>query len=332
MEHKAIIDKIKKGEFENTYLLHGEEPYYIDLICDAIVENALREEEKDFNQSIIYGRDADPGNLIAELKAYPMMAERRLVVLKEAQDMKGIEDLEPYFENVTPTTVFVICHKYKNVDSRKNVFKKAAKSGVTYKSAKIPDYKLADWIITQVRASGYGITEKAAVLLTEFLGNDLARITNELDKLYLLVEKGTTINDIHIEENIGISKDYNFFELSNAVGSRNVLKAFTIVDYFVHNPKAGPLVPVVSNLYRLFKNLMLIHFLENKSKESVASALKVHPFVATQLMGAAKIYPPKKVAANIHLLHEYDLKSKGIGNSGFEDGELMKELVYQLMH
>lgn len=332
MEYKAIIDKAKKGDFDNVYLLHGEEPYYIDLICDAIVANALREEERDFNQSILYGRDIDAGSLIAELKAYPMMAERRLVVLREAQDMKGIEDLEPYFDNVTSSTVFVICHKYKNVDSRKNVFKKAAKAGTTYKSVKIPDYKLADWIIMQVRASGYGITEKAAVLLTEFLGNDLARITNELDKLYLLVEKGTTINDVHIEENIGISKDYNFFELSNAVGSRNVLKAFTIVDYFVHNPKAGPLVPVVSNLYRLFKNLMIIHFLENKSKESVASALKVHPFVATQLMGAAKIYPPKKVASNIHLLHEYDLKSKGIGNSGFEDGELMKELVYQLMH
>ncbi len=332
MEHKAIIDRVVKGEFEQVYLLHGEEPYYIDLICDAIVENALREEERDFNQSILYGRDVDAGTLIAELKAYPMMAERRLVVLKEAQDMKGIEDLEVYFEQPTSSTVFVICHKYKNVDSRKTVFKKAAKVGVVFKSQKIQDYKLGDWIMTNVRASGYGITEKAAMLLTEFLGNDLAKITNELDKLYLLVEKGTTINDVHIEENIGISKDYNFFELSNAIGSRNVHKAFTIVDYFVHNPKAGPLVPVISNLYKLFKNLMIIHFLENKSKESVVAALRVHPFVAAQLMGAAKIYPPKKVAANVHLLHEYDLKSKGIGNSGFEDGELMKELVYRLMN
>ncbi|TNE98817.1 MAG: DNA polymerase III subunit delta, partial [Bacteroidetes bacterium] len=179
MEHKAIIDRVVKGEFEQVYLLHGEEPYYIDLICDAIVENALREEERDFNQSILYGRDVDAGTLIAELKAYPMMAERRLVVLKEAQDMKGIEDLEVYFEQPTSSTVFVICHKYKNVDSRKTVFKKAAQVGVVFKSQKIQDYKLGDWIMTNVRASGYGITEKAAMLLTEFLGNDLAKITNE---------------------------------------------------------------------------------------------------------------------------------------------------------
>ena len=186
---------------------------YDDLICDAIIENALRKEERDFNQTIVYGKDTEVGSLLAELKAYPLMAERRLVVLKEAQDLKQVDELENYFEQVNPTTVFVFCHKYKNVDSRKSVFKKAAKAGLIFKSEKVKDYNLNFWIQTQVKASGYGITEKASALLCEFLGTDLQKIMNELEKLYLLVEKGTTINDIHIEENIGISKDYNFFEL-----------------------------------------------------------------------------------------------------------------------
>lgn len=332
MEHKVIIDAAKSGKFQPVYILHGEEPYYIDLICDAIIENALREEERDFNQSIVYGRDTDVSVLLSELKAYPLMAEHRLVVLKEAQDLKQVEELESYFEQVNPTTVFVLCHKYKNVDSRKAVFKKAAKAGIIFKSEKVKDYNLNSWIQAQVKSSGYGITEKASALLCEFLGTDLQKIMNELDKLYLLVEKGTTINDIHIEENIGISKDYNFFELSNAVMNRDILKAFTIVDYFNHNPKAGPLTVVIGNLYKTFKNLLMIHFLENKSRESVAQALRVHPFVAGNYLQAAKLYPPKKLASNIHVLHDYDLKSKGLGNSSASDGSLMKELVYQIMN
>jgi DNA polymerase-3 subunit delta len=332
MDHSIVLNKIAQGNFEKVYLLQGEEALYIDLICDAIIEAALQEHERDFNQTIVYGRDADPGSLMAELRSYPLMAERRLVVLKEAQDMKSIVDLEPYFDNPTDTTIFVICHKYGTVDSRKTVFKKVAKVALVFKSEKVQEYKLADWIMRQVKADGYGITEKAGILLADSLGNDLSRIVNELRKLYILVEKGTTLNDIHIEENIGISKDYNFFELSNAIASRNVVKAFEIVDYFVHNPKAGPLIPIITNLFSLHKKVMMIHFLENKSRESVVSALKVAPFVANQYIQASRIYSPKKLAANIHLLHEYDLRSKGVNNSSFEDGELMKELVYQLMH
>ena len=332
MDFKQIIAKIESKDFEKIYFLHGEEGFYIDKITDAIIENALEDHERDFNQSIVYGKDSDVRNIISDAKGFPMMAERRLVIVKEAQDLKQIEELTTYFENPSDQTIFVVNYRNKKFDARKKSIKAAAKNGLVYKAEKIKEYRLADWITSYVKSSGYGITPKAGMLLAEFLGNDLNRIVNELEKLQILVEKGTTINDIHIEENIGISKDYNIFELSNAVSIRDVSKANKIVDYFSHNPKAGDLVPVVGNLFGHFSRLMKIHFLENKSKEAVAKSLGVHPFVATQLINSTRIYNPKKIAANIAVLHEYDLKSKGIGNSNTPGGELMKELIYQIMH
>ena len=332
MDHKSIINDIKKGSFEQIYFLHGEEPYYIDLITDAILENALEEHERDFNMSIVYGKEAEALSLISEAKGFPMMAERRVVVLKEAQDFRGIEGLLPYFEEPSPQTIFVVNYKYKNYDSRKKLIKAAAKAGLVYKSDKVPEYKLHDWVSSFVKSNGFGITPKASMLLAEFLGNDLSKISNELDKLKILVEEGTTINEVHIEENIGISKDYNVFELINAISIRDITKANTIVDYFDHNPKATSIIQVISNTFNHFSRLMKIHFLPNKSKEAVASSLKVHPFVASQLINSSKIFNPKKIAANIAVLHEYDLKSKGVNNSSFTEGQLMKELVYKLLH
>lgn len=330
--HNQIIKDIESGRFEKIYFLHGEEPLFIDMITDAIVKNALEEHERDFNQTIIYGKEADALSLISEAKGYPMMAERRLVVLKEAQDFRGMEDLLPYFENPSDQTILVINHKYKNYDTRKKSMKAVAKNGLVFKSEKVKEYKLPDWIKDHVISQGYSITPKASMLLAEFLGNDLSRIVNEIEKLEILVEKGTTINEIHIEENIGISKDYNVFELINAVGSRNIEKANRIVDYFDHNPKATSIIMVISNLFNHYSRLMRIHFLENKSREAIASAIKVHPFVAGELLSSAKIYNPKKIAANIAILHEYDLKSKGVGNTSFTHGQLMKELIFRLMH
>lgn len=332
MNHLSIIKDIKAKKFEKIYFLHGEEAYYIDEITDAIIENALEEHERDFNQFILYGKDSEALAIMSQAKEYPMMAERRLVVLKEAQDFKGMEDLLPYFESPSEKTVFVVNYKYKKYDSRKKTIKAAGKNGIVFNSEKVPDYKLIDWMSDFVKSKGFGITPKANLLLTEFLGNDLSKVSNEIDKLSILLEKGTTINEVHIEENIGISKDYNIFELTNAIGVRDVHKANVIVDYFAHNPKATSLVPVISNLFNHFSRIMKIHFLENKSREALATALKVHPFVVGQLTNSAKIYNPKKVAANIAILHEYDLKSKGIGNSTFSEGDLMKELIYKLMH
>ena len=332
MDHKAIIKSIKERNFERIYFLHGEEPFYIDLITNAIIENALEENEKDFNQSIFYGKDSDVQAIIADAKGFPMMAARRVVIIKEAQDLKKIEELESYFNNASDQTVFVVNYKYKKFDSRKKVFKAASKNGIVFQSAKIPEYKLLDWINMFVKEKGVAIKPKAAMLLMEFLGNDLSKISKELEKLEILIEKGTTIDEDHIEENIGISKDYNSFELVNAIGIRDVSKANKIVDYFNHNPKATPLIVVISNLFNHFQKLMKIHFLENKSREGLASVLRVPPFVVGELQKSARIYNPKKIAANIAILHEYDLKAKGIGNASAKDGELLKEMIYRLMH
>lgn len=332
MDHKLLLKEIRNKKFEKIYFLHGEEPYFIDVLTKAIQDNALEESERDFNQSILYGKDAEVLSLISELKSYPMMAERRLVILKEAQYFKAIEQLESYLENPANSTIFVICYKYKTFDARKKTLKNALKNGVVFKSEKVKEYQLAEWIQQYIKTTGYELTSKACMLLIESLGNDLGRIVKELEKLAILIEKGTIINENHIEENIGISKDYNVFELTNAVANKDNLKALKIVDYFEHNPKAADLVFVISNLFKFFSQIMRIHFLPNKSREAVAQALGVHPFVAGELTNAKNKYDPRKIAANIALIHEYDLKSKGVGNTSATQGELMREMVYQLIH
>jgi len=332
MDHKLLLKEIRNKKFEKIYFLHGEEPYFIDVLTKAIQDNALEESERDFNQSILYGKDAEVLSLISELKSYPMMAERRLVILKEAQYFKAIEQLESYLENPANSTIFVICYKYKTFDARKKTLKNALKNGVVFKSEKVKEYQLAEWIQQYMKTTGYELTSKACMLLIESLGNDLGRIVKELEKLAVLIEKGTIINENHIEENIGISKDYNVFELTNAVANKDNLKALKIVDYFDHNPKAADLVFVISNLFKFFSQIMRIHFLPNKSREAVARALGVHPFVAGELTNAKNKYDPRKIAANIALIHEYDLKSKGVGNTSATQGELMREMVYQLIH
>lgn len=332
MDHKLLLKEIRNKKFEKIYFLHGEEPYFIDVLTKAIQDNALEESERDFNQSILYGKDAEVLSLISELKSYPMMAERRLVILKEAQYFKAIEQLESYLENPANSTIFVICYKYKTFDARKKTLKNALKNGVVFKSEKVKEYQLAEWIQQYIKTTGYELTSKACMLLIESLGNELGRIVKELEKLAVLIEKGTIINENHIEENIGISKDYNVFELTNAVANKDNLKALKIVDYFDHNPKAADLVFVISNLFKFFSQIMRIHFLPNKSREAVAQALGVHPFVAGELTNAKNKYDPRKIAANIALIHEYDLKSKGVGNTSATQGELMREMVYQLIH
>ncbi len=332
MDHKLIIKNIKQHQFEKIYFLHGEEPFFIDAITDAIVENAMDDSERDFNQTIVYGKECEVGAIIADAKSYPMMGERRLVIIKEAQEFKDIDLLESYFNNPVDTTIFVICYKHKKFDTRKKLIKIAAANGLVFLSEKVRDYKLVDWISSYAKEVGYQITPKAAMLLAEFLGTDISRVVNELDKLSILIEKGTAINEVHIEENIGISKDYNFFELANAFAERDYLKASKIVNYFEKNPKMGPLIPVISNLFSYHTKLMRIHFSKDKSPAALASVLGVAPFLVAQYTKAAKIYNPKKLAENIAILQEYDLKSKGIDNSSSSDGELMKEMVYRLMN
>lgn len=274
MDHKLLLKDIKNKKFEKMYFLHGEEAYFIDLLSDAIMEHAMEEHERDFNQTILYGKDAELLSLISELKAYPMMSDKRLVVLKEAQDFKSMDGLEQYAEHPSDTTIFVVCYKYKTFDARKKVLKSFAKNGTVFKSDKVREYQLADWIQQYVKSTGFGINSKASMLLAEFLGTDLGRIVKELEKLAILLPVGTTIDETHIELNIGISKDYNVFEFVNAISARNTEKAFKIIQYFEYNPKAADLTVIISNLFKFFSQIMRIHFLPNKSREAVAQSIE----------------------------------------------------------
>ena len=332
MDFKALLKEIQNKNFKPIYALHGEEPYYIDLLCDAIIKHALNDEERDFNQSIFYGRDADLQTLISEAKGYPLMAERRLVVLREAQDFKDIYELEHYCSNLSDSTVFVICFKYKNLDGKRKLVKEIATKGVVFKSEKVRDYQLVTWITDYVKSVGFDITSKASALLSDFLGNDLSRIVNELDKLAIVLEPGTRVSDVHIEENIGISKDYNVFELTNALAKRDTAKVFTIAHYFSKNPKDHSIVMIIPQLFKLYSNLMRVHFSPNKNPDYLAKTMGVHPFFVKDYLNQAQTHSPKVLANNVAILHEYDLKSKGVGNSTVSDGELLKELLFQLMN
>lgn len=332
MTDKEIIKELKAGNPKPIYLLHGEEPYFIDAITSVAEKCLLDEAERDFNLSIVYGKDVDIQQLQEQVKQYPMMSDRQVVIVKEAQHIRSWQPLEYYLENPLSSTVLIIAHKYKKVDKRKKFYTSIKKNGGIFESKKLYENQVDAWIINYLKERGYSINQKAAIILVDYLGTDLSRIVKELDKLLIILEKGTTISEVHIEENIGISKDYNAFELTNAIASRNISKANKIIHYFGQNPKAGPLVMLISLLYNFHERLMKAHFVNAYDVKGLMSQLKVSYPAANEIMRAKKIYSKKKVAKNIALLHTYDLKSKGINRGPGEDVDLLLELVYQLMH
>lgn len=329
--YEQILNDLKQKKYHPIYFLCGEEPYYIDKISDYIENNVLDEAEKSFNQTILYGRDTDAITIINEAKRYPMMADRQVVIVKEAQDIKKIDELNSYFENPTPTTLLVICYKKKSVDKRTAFGKNVSKNSVYFESAKLYDNKIPEWIDAYVKEKKYKIDPKAAIMLTEFLGNDLAKISNEIDKLTLNISPNEIISPALIEKFIGISKDYNVFELTKALGLKDVLKANKIVNYFAANPKNNPFILTISNLYSYFNKLIITHSLKNQSDNVIASELGVNPYFVKEYKSACANYDYKKLVEIISLLHEYDLKSKGVNNNQ-EDSELLKELVFKILH
>ena len=331
-EIRTIVSDIKKGNVKPIYFLMGDEPYYIDKISDFIEENVLDEAEKGFNQQVMYGRDASIEDIISSAKRYPMMAERQVLIVKEAQDLsRTIEKLVSYAENPQPTTVLVINYKYKKLDKRKKLHKAIAKTGFIYESKKLYENQISDWIRRVLSGKKYQIEPKASQMLVEFLGTDLSKISNELDKLMLILPKETIINDHHIEENIGISKDYNNFELRKAVGEKNIVKANRIINYFSENPKNNPLVMTISLLNGFFTQLLLFHGLKDKSKNSVAKNLGVSPYFVDEYFLASRNYPMRKVAQNIAFLRDADVKSKGVGASQSQR-DILKELLFKILH
>lgn len=331
-EINAIVSDIKKGNLKPIYFLMGEESYYIDKISDFIEETVLDETEKGFNQQVIYGRDATIEDIVSAAKRYPMMAEKQVIIVKEAQDLsRTIENLVSYAENPQPTTVLVLNYKYKKLDKRKKLHKVIAKSGLIFESKKLYDNQVSDWIRRVLSGKKYQIEPKAALMLVEFLGTDLSKISNELEKLMLILPKETIINDKHIEENIGISKDFNNFELRKAVGEKNLVKANRIINYFGENPKNNPLVMTISLLNSFFTQLLLFHGLQDKSKNSVAKSLGVNPYFIDEYFLAARNYPMRKVAQVISFLRDADIKSKGVG-ANQTDKDVLKELLFKILH
>ncbi len=332
-EVKQLVTDIKNGNIKPIYFLMGEEAYYINKISSYIEDTVLAEEEKGFNQMILYGRDVTIEDIVSNAKRYPMMAERQVVIVKEAQDLsRNIEKLVSYAENPQPTTVLVVNYKYKKLDKRKALYKTLKKVGVVYESKKLYENQVSDWIRRVLSPKDYTITPKAAQMLVEFLGTDLSKIDNELNKLQIILPKGSQITPDHIEENIGISKDFNNFELRKAIGERNVVKVHQIINYFADNPKDNPMVVTVSLLFNFFSQLLHFHGLNDKSPRSVALSLKVNPFFVNEYLTAAKNYPMKKVSAAIATLRDFDVKSKGVGANALPQRDLLKELVVRILN
>lgn len=328
-----ITKDIKAGNIKPIYFFMGEEAYYIDKLTEFIEENILQEHEKDFNQTVIYGRDATIEDIISTAKRFPMMADRQVVIVKEAQDLiRTIDKLESYIENPQPTTVLVFAYKYKTLDKRKKTAKLIAKHGVLYESKKLYDNQVGDWIKRTLSSKGYGIEPKANAILVEFLGTDLSKISNELDKLKIILPKGHTFTANDIEENIGFSKDFNNFELRKAIGEKNQLKAYKIIDNFAQNPKDNPIVLTTGLVFGFFSQLLQYHGLKDKNPKNVAAVLKVNPYFLKDYDVALKNYPMKKVSAIIATLRDIDVKSKGVGANALPHSDLLKEMLIKIFN
>lgn len=332
-KYTKLISEIKKGIFKPVYLLMGEEPYYIDMITDAIVENALDDSERDFNQTILYGNEAEVSYVINAAKRYPMMAPRQLIVIKEAQNMDKIDALIYYMQELQPATVLVLNYKGKNLKDKKLVAA-IEKVGLVVESKKIYDSQLPSFINDYVAGMGMTIGVKAVSMLADYIGNDLNRMAGELQKLKIVTGGREAITPEIVEANIGISKDYNNFELLDSVINKDYYKVAGIVKYFEKNPKNNPLVLTISVLFNFFSNLMILYYAKDKSDAGIAKELNMKSQYYTQrYRKALQNYSAYKCVDVISYIREYDAKSKGVGVApNTTDASLLKELLYKIMH
>ncbi len=341
---------LKNKIYYPVYLLQGEEPYYIDQLSHLIENGVLDEMEKEFNQTILYGKDCDPMQLVSAAKRFPMMSNYQVIIVKEAQEIKAFfpkaknkEDdkkeekenagpLANYLANPQPSTLLVLCVKYKSIDKRGKIYKAIEKNGVVFEMKKLYDDKLPKWIEDYLADKKMKISPNASLLMAEHLGNDLSRIANECDKLLINIKAGEKIDLKHIEQFIGVSKEFNIFELLKALGRKDVLKSNKIANYFKANPKSCPMPLTMANLYNFFSKTLLYHSLTDKSRNNVATALKIHSFHLDDYFSCAKNYSPDKIVHVFSVLREYDLRSKGLGGSNPGDGDLVREMVYKILH
>jgi len=340
MNAADIIKDLQHRKYKPLYLLHGDEPYYIDLVSNFVEHQLLPDAEKGFNQTVFYGKDTDIMAVLGASKRYPMMADHQVVLVKEAQDMKwgsddtdkkNINPLLSYLENPLSSTILVFCYKYSKFDKRKKIYKAIEKNGLIFDSVPLYDSKVHAWIEDFISDKGYKINQQASLMLAEYLGNDLSKIANELEKLMLNVASGQEITLKHIHDNIGISKEYNVFELQTALSKKDAFKANQIINYFEANPKANPIVLVLGNLNNFFSKVLTYHYLKDKSPQNIARELGINPFFVKDYEQAGRSYNYNKTIQIIGHLREYDVKSKGV-DSNTDHGGLMKELVFKILH
>ena len=329
-----ILKELRAKQYRPVYYLMGEEPYYIDLIADYITDNILTETEKEFNLTVVYGADVDIATVINAAKRYPMMSEHQVVVVKEAQNIRNMEELSYYLQKPLLSTILVICHKHGVLDRRKKLAAEIEKTGVLFVSKKVKDAQLPAFITSYMKRKGIDVEPKATAMLADFVGADLSRLTGELEKLIITLPKGhTRVTPEQIEKNIGISKDYNNFELRSALVEKDVLKANKIIKYFEENPKTNPIQMTLSLLFGFFSNLMLAYYAPEKSEQGIANMLGLRtPWQAKDYLAAMRRYNGVKTMQIIGEIRYADAKSKGVGNPSLSDGDILRELVFKILH
>ena len=337
MDYAEIMKAVSAGQYAPVYFLQGDEPFFIDNIIEHIEKNALDESQKTFNQYVLYGKEVDFPQVITTARKFPMMGDKQVVIVKEAQELRGWNKdtnqslLMQYLENPVPSTILLFGYKYKSIDKRTKVGKALEKQTVFLHSKRIYDNQVPGWIQSYARARQVSIDQRAVMLLAENIGNNLRRLSNEIEKLLLNVEEGKPIDEKAVHKYVGISKEYNIFELQTALSQRNRLKAQKIVRYFASNPGNNPMVLTIFNLFSYFSKLLLIHHSPQKDKNTIARVIGVHPFFAEEYIQAIKYYPLPVVIRNISFIRDADLASKGVGQLVPDDGDLLKELVFKLM-
>jgi DNA polymerase-3 subunit delta len=340
MTATEIIKDLQHKKYKPVYLLHGEEPYFIDLVSNYVEHKLLPDAEKGFNQTVLYGKDTDVMTVLNAAKRYPMMADYQVVLIKEAQDMKwgsddadkkGVNPLLNYLESPLSSTILVFCYKHGKFDKRKKTYKAIEKNGIIFESASLYDSKVPAWIESFITEKGYKINQQASLMLAEYLGNDLSKVANELEKLMLNVSFGDEITLKNIHDNIGISKEYNVFELQTALAKKDAYKANQIINYFEANPKANPIVLVLGNLNNFFSKVLIYHYVKDKSPQNLARELSISPYFVKDYEQAARSYNYGKTMQIISYLRDYDVKSKGV-DSNTDHGGLMKELIFKILH
>lgn len=334
LTYESVVRSVQNREFKPIYYLMGEESYYIDRISDYIASQVLTEEQKDFNLTVMYGSDTNIANVLTAAKRFPMMSDYQVVIVKEAQNLKNIDDLSFYLKKPQPQTILVFCHKNGVLDRRKKVIADVERVGVLFESKKLRDYQLPAFIVNYVRNHKSSIDEKAAVLLADFIGSDLNRMAGEIDKLMMSMPEGQSrITPELIERNIGVSKEFNSFELRSALIEKDVLKANRIVKYFNENSKANPIQKTLATLFGFFSNLMLAHYAPEKSESGVMEILGMRQsWQVKEYMAAMRVYSARKTMNIISAIRQTDAKSKGVGNSSISDGDLLRELIYYILH